>query len=1467
MAQVLETVIAINAKTGNGFSQIGSTLAELSSIVSGMSDNLINFGKESVDVYRNYEKSMSSAEVALSTTYGRNTTELAGVMDSLDQKATEWAATTIFHTNDVADAISEAAHAGWDAEKITTGIPEAMQLAQAGSLDLSDAVNYVVKSTTAAGVDFQDLTKFIDEWTFAANSSASTVGEFGDAMLRMGGTMKFAGDPEELMTLLATTANAGTVGEEAGTMIRNSMLRLVAPTKKAKEAMQELGATSDESAALLNDESLAAANAELAAHGFSAYDENGNLKPVLDTYRELYVALGDIAGGYENISKNEDALNILYSIFPTRTIAEALALLQGASDNYDDLYDKMKNGDAKGYGKYAAETMMDTLDGHIETFNSKVEHLKQVVGKELAPQISDVLEGFGGIVDDFADMDEDKMEVLIKGLEGIAISGPGFAAASAAFRLIGNAISSPASMIGMTAVAIGSVTAAIAELNEQDYESHFGNMSLDTQALDNYTSTIGTDFDNAYSKVDSFRQAFDDAKSSYETAASTFSGDLFTQAVTGAELTEPEKTKLMNLGVDMQGYVIDGITNATAASMSALEALFGGEDEAEYDPEYQNIISVLNTAYNQNVADVTEIGEKLKKQLTAAFKDGKIDDDEYANILSTVQDLNKKIAQAEKEAKDEETYVETQKLLKDAQTAGITDTEEYAAKIEKQRDEKLQSAQDEFDHDYYTVEYSYKNAMENGTKVNINGETRVPTQTDLDNAQKAMKEQFAQQQSSINSEYSSYLYRLYNDTIGVSDYGDTWSGLGDLADNLIQGKETFDEAYSRLVSNYGVNAYSEKDKQSAVENTPFYGNPIATGIAFSADNQKSDRSEIASYTAQMIEALGGREQIQTDIETLTNNGNSTDAANLQRLLVMDALNNGDTSLNFKKTSDNKVDFDYKNNGLIGGTLKGIGSVAQWLGGRGLSLLQNGTTRSYLTYDTDNPAQGIVNKYTTTPISKTVADLAAQDKNSQSPQTKEGEAGTSSASTSSAATSAASSFSWSDLSTNIGGAFNKALGFLNSTPQQTISGESEKTTSGQAASGQTVSLPSDLSWMNTSNALNTSATMLTSAASLQLSAAQANSESSGTAESGSGTATLTPEVDTSGLQITGQYTFDAVPEVDTSAISIPPQEVAVKPYVEGEDKVSSLQNQGVTVDVSGDTQSLSATIDAENGKNILTYVDGDASDLSGSITDQDGRTVTTFVHGNASSLQSLINSYDGKTITVNIVGRKLFASGGRTDSPATFAEDGPEWAIPESQGNRSKQLLTSAMEASGFSWRDIYGMYGYDGKSGYAVGGRATKASNFGEDGPEWAIPEEHSANTAALINATREAIGLTWDDVLSSRKDGKKIRKFADGGRATSASVFAEAGAEWAIPEEHSERTAALLNSARQASGFTWGDIIGRFGGLNANPSNSPTTIVYSPTIHANDASGVEQVLQADKKRLDEWFENRKLKDSLEVYQ
>ena len=138
---------------------------------------------------------------------------------------------------------------------------------------------------------------------------------------------------------------------------------------------------------------------------------------------------------------------------------------------------------------------------------------------------------------------------------------------------------------------------------------------------------------------------------------------------------------------------------------------------------------------------------------------------------------------------------------------------------------------------------------------------------------------------------------------------------------------------------------------------------------------------------------------------------------------------------------------------------------------------------------------------------------------------------------------------------------------------------------------------------------------------------------------------------------------------------------------------------------------------------------------------------------------------------------------------------------------------------------------------------------------------------AAIDRQNGRHIQIIVDQVqgttVSTRSSGTT---YATGGRATVASIFGEAGPEWAIPEEHTQRTAELLNAAREASGFTWPELLGQFGGLNADSSHTPSTIVYSPVINSSNSGEIEQILRDDKERLRQMLREERLLQSMEVY-
>lgn len=1207
MGQTLSTLILINAKAGSGFAQVGNTLMTLGAMVSQISDKLIAFGEDSVKVYRNYEKSMTDAKVALSTIYGRNTRELETVMNKLDEAATEWAATTIFHTNDVGNAISEAAHAGWDFEEIMTGLPLAIKLAQAGNMDLSDSVDYVVKSTNAAGVSFADMENFLDMWVMSANKSASTVSEFGDAMLQMGSTMQFSGNTAELMTMIAVMANAGTVGSEAGTMVRNSMLRLAAPTNAAEEAMAGLGATSEEIAAIMGDVSVEEANAMLAAQGFSAYytsgPNQGQLRNMVDIYKDMYEALGQIAGGYENISKNDQSIGILKAIFGQRSITGALNMIKAAATDYGGLYDELMNGDATGYLDYASQTMMDTLDGSIETYESKVERLKQLVGEELKPQVEAVTGFFGDVADKISGLDDGKFSALVHGLEVIAAAGPGLIGAGIGLRAIGYMLS-PLGAAATGVIALATAAEAIKAMNEVEYSGNFGTMALDVAAISTAIGDNAANFTKGYEETNKFREALDKSIESYKTASSYFSSDLFTHMMTGNKLTESDIQSLENLGVEMYDSVMGAISTRAATDVSYWEMLFGGAGVADENPYYQEIVANTETAFNQLSEEVSKNAEGLKEAMHGAFADGEITEAEYQEMVSYFQAYNEAVERASIEA---QMNTEIGKILYKAQTASLESVQE----LSEQMNAAYQPIID-LENGYF--ENAVGNLIMNGA------------------SQEAISAAEAAHQERVNQygmEQAKLQQRLWESAIRSSDQGQYYDFLEGLAGQYVKNGIGYDAISAAIIGRMGMSAYA--------------GDPLNKWL-WSKD---TDREQAGRMFREAIDAMGGPDKIQGLITSFEQSGDTETAESLQRFYAMEELLNG-----FTRSGDSGAYLPGGNQHTDAAILPGEFSAQE-----ARSFLESvdydGSLRTFFKTRGEEILSGTF--FTGLP---------------------------------------------SQMSGQLGEIYNQTAEQMKSTYDfARVLADSTMYDPGRWGAGEFAMY--DLLYGEAS----------THAEDYRI--------------------TIPADVDVQGMD-----------EMNMEPVPLP-----ITPHVEGEDSMQALQDQGVTVEVDGDTAALTATIDAEDGQTLLEYVNGDASNLAMTIYAEDGKTVLTYVNGDASALAAAISSFNGQTITVNISGRRMFA-----------------------------------------------------------------------------------------------------------------------DGGRATSASIFGEAGPEWAIPEQHSERTAELLNAARAASGFTWGDLLSRFGGLNANPTSQTTTFVYSPVIHAQDASGVEEVLRADKARMEKWFEEKQMRDRVEVY-
>ena len=839
MAQAtLNATVVLGGKVDNSFTRMGDILSQMGSMVNGMSRGLINFGKESINVYRGYEDSMLDAQVALSTTYGRSTRELAAVMDQLDVQAAEWAASSIFHTDDIGNAIAQAAHANWDLEMILDGIPAAMHLAQAGSIDLSSAIDYIVKSTNAMGLEFKDVGRFIDEWVYSANSSAGSVQTFGDAMVKMGKTMTFADNQQELFSMIAILHDAGATGSEAGTLLRNTMIRMVAPTQKAQDAMEALGVTQADVDEAMREVSgdTAAAMASLEKYGFSAYDQGGKLKSFMDIFRDLALTTDKMTEQERN--------DVLSSLFPTRTITGALALLDELKDGYYQLYEDLMSGKAEGYGEYGADTMMSGLTGAIETFKSKWEELQRVTGKGLSADVENVAGWLGEIVDKVSGLDESHFAALVGAAEALAVAGPGLTISGGALRLIGTIAGTWTGRIALGAIAVAALANAVEKYNAVEFKDQFGNLTLDPAPFQEYMNGITGSFDAATADMRTFSDAAQEAIDKYTELSGQLSSDLITSMITEQEIGEGDQKRLLGLGESMYEAVKTGIGNAYDADAEAALQLFGGNTE---DAGFQGLLGILEQGYGEAIERASTLSEQLREAMRSAFSDGVLSEDELSNVRQYMEQLNEVLA-TETEANN---YAATQRMMRKAQTMGLDSAQEIVDMFSEGRDSQIADINEMRDRLLYRLDKSYKSGL-------IDEQTYNEQVSNVSSGA-------LQQQRQVERDIDTAIGRAFGELISGSDFG--------YMDKALQ------PYIQQAIDNYSdprAMALARENAQRDLVNTGPFGLPGA--------GKSQDWQNLMNAYQLTLDALGGVDEVTQKLVDAEASG-SAEAANQYRNLL------------------------------------------------------------------------------------------------------------------------------------------------------------------------------------------------------------------------------------------------------------------------------------------------------------------------------------------------------------------------------------------------------------------------------------------------------------------------------------------------------------------------------------------------------------------------------------------------------
>ena len=310
---------------------------------------VVAFGKASVQTGMQFDSAMSQ----VAATMGVTTDEIG----ELRAFAQEMGATTAFSANQAAEALNYMALAGYDAETSMGMLPNVLNLAAAGAMDLGRASDMLTDSQSALGLSLDETNDLVDKMAQAASKSNTSVSQLGDAILTVGGTAKnLSGGTTELATALGVLADNGVKGAEGGTALRNIILALSAPTDTAAKAMKELGV--------------------------DAFDAEGNMRGLNEIFGDLNESLSTMT--------QQDRMDALSTIFNNRDLKSAEALLANYGDRWDELSGYID--DASGAAQKMADTQLDNLNGDITLMQSALEGAKISLSDGLTPAIRNTVQ-------------------------------------------------------------------------------------------------------------------------------------------------------------------------------------------------------------------------------------------------------------------------------------------------------------------------------------------------------------------------------------------------------------------------------------------------------------------------------------------------------------------------------------------------------------------------------------------------------------------------------------------------------------------------------------------------------------------------------------------------------------------------------------------------------------------------------------------------------------------------------------------------------------------------------------------------------------------------------------------------------------------------------------------------------------------------------------------------------------------
>ncbi|QAS52374.1 phage tail tape measure protein [Halobacillus litoralis] len=299
--------------------------------------------------------------------------------------AKELGKSTEYTSVETADALGYLSMAGFKANESMSALPQTLDLATAGQLDLARAADISSNVLTGFGYDIDQYKRIVDVMAKTQATANTNVEQLGNALSYAAPAAADAGQTiEATSAAIGLISKAGIQGERAGTALRGIFAQLVDPTSTARKELDRLGVSVTNSSGELKDLPGIVKAAEVAGlKGAQAYrifglEAGPAFSKLMDTGSEA------IADYTEQLANSEDAASDMAGTMRD-TLYNSVRMLGSAWSGM-----LMVIGGEKGLGPAArsfVENLTDQL-GRLESFITNNQEAIEDFGKSMSKKLN-----------------------------------------------------------------------------------------------------------------------------------------------------------------------------------------------------------------------------------------------------------------------------------------------------------------------------------------------------------------------------------------------------------------------------------------------------------------------------------------------------------------------------------------------------------------------------------------------------------------------------------------------------------------------------------------------------------------------------------------------------------------------------------------------------------------------------------------------------------------------------------------------------------------------------------------------------------------------------------------------------------------------------------------------------------------------------------------------------------------------